>query len=110
MWWAILSDKWVNRCQQICFLHHAAGSPKHFALSEQHQSRHRLYAILACRGTIHVHINLDDTDALAQHFFYLLENGVHQLAWLAPCGVEIDQYELATVDYIVECFHVFCPL
>lgn len=75
-------------------MQHAACSPQHFAVSEQHECGHRLYAILVCSHPILVYIHLDDADSVTQHCLHLLQDGVHHLAWLTPCGEEIDQDKL----------------
>ena len=105
-----LFQEGINRRQQLSFLHHTARSPKYFALSEQHQCRYGLYAVLTCSHSILVHIHLDDAYSITQHAFYLFQDWMHHLAWLAPCGKEIDQDELATIDYIVECFHFYLSI
>ena len=63
----------------------------------------RLYLPHRLCATILIYIHLDDSNAVAQYTLYLLQNGVHRLARLAPCSKEIDQNKLATVYYIIEC-------
>lgn len=52
-----------------------------------------------------------EQDTLA-HFspLYLLQNGVHRLARLAPGSKEIDQNKLATVYYIIKCLHNYLSI
>ena len=108
MYMLSLFHEWINRCQQLRFLHYAARSPQHFALSEQHECGHRLYAILVCSHPVLVHIHLDDPDSVTPHSLNLSSDGVHHLAWLAPCGEEIDQpthearAEASSLDYALQ--------
>ena len=95
----------IKRSQQFGFIYHTACAPQYFSVSEKHQRRHGLDAVLACCYAVLIYIHLDDSDAVAQHTLYLLQNGVHRLARLAPCSKEIDQNKLATVYYIIECLH-----
>ena len=108
MYMLSLLQKRVYRCQQLRFLHYAARPPQHFAVFEQHECGYRLYAILVCSHPILVHIHLDDADSVTQHFLHLLQDGVHHLAWLAPCGEEINQpthearAEASSLDYALQ--------
>ncbi len=92
----------IKRSQQFGFIYHTACAPQYFSVSEKHQRRHGLDAVLACCYVVLIYIHLDDSDAVAQHTLHLLQNGVHRLARLAPCSKEIDQNKLATVYYITE--------
>ena len=47
---------------------------------------------------------------VAQYTLYLLQNGVHRLARLAPGSKEIDQNKLATVYYIIKCLHNYLSI
>ena len=100
----------IKRSQQFGFIYHTACAPQYFSVSEKHQRRHGLNAVLACSYAVLVHIHLDDSDAVAQHTLHLLQNGVHRLARLAPCSKEIDQNKLATVYYIIECLHNYLSI
>ena len=99
-----------KRSQQFGFIYHTACAPQYFSVSEKHQRRHGLDAVLACCYAVLVHIHLDDSDAVAQYTLYLLQNGVHRLARLAPCSKEIDQNKLATVYYVIECLHNYLSI
>ena len=65
-------------------------------------------AISVCSYPVLVHIHLDDADSVTRHFLHLLQDGVHNLAWLAPCGKEIDQpthearAEESSLDYALQ--------
>ena len=100
----------IKRSQQFGFIYHTACAPQDFSVSEEHQRRHGLDAVLACSYAVLVHIHLDDADAVAQHTLHLLQNGVHRLAWLAPCSKEIDQNKLATVYYVIKCLHNYLSI
>ena len=105
-----LFQEWIKRSQQFGFIYHTACAPQYFSVSEEHQRRHGLDAVLACSYAVLIYIHLDDSDAVAQYTLYLLQNGVHRLARLAPGGKEIDQNKLATVYYIIECLHNYLSI
>ena len=98
-----LCQERIKRSQQFGFIYHTACAPQYFSVAEEHQRRHGLDAVLACCYAVLIYIHLDDSNAVAQYTLYLLQNGVHRLARLAPCSKEIDQNKLATVYYIIEC-------
>ena len=100
----------IKRSQQFGFIYHTACAPQYFSVSEEHQRRHGLDAVLACCYAVLIYIHLDDSDAVAQYTLYLLQNGVHRLARLAPGGKEIDQNKLATVYYIIKCLHNYLSI
>lgn len=105
-----LCQEWIKRSQQFGFINHTACAPQYFSVAEEHQRRHGLDAVLACRYAILVHIHLDDSDAVAQCTLHLFQNRVHRFARLAPGGKEIDQNNLATVYYIIECLHNYLSI
>lgn len=105
-----LCQEWIKRSQQFGFINHTACAPQYFSVSEEHECRHGLDAVLACCYAVLVHIHLDDSDAVAQYTLYLLKNRVHRLARLAPGGKEIDQNKLVTIDYIIECLHNYLSI
>ena len=106
----LLYQEWIKRSQQFGFFYHTACAQQYFSVSEKHERRHGLDAELACSYAVLIYIHLDDSDAVAQHTLYLLQNGVHHLAWLAPCSKEIDQNKLATVYYVIECLHNYLSI
>ena len=106
----LLCQERIKRSQQFGFINHTACAPQYFSVAEEHQRRHRLDAVLACCYAVLIYINLDDSDAVAQYTLHLFQNGVHRLAWLAPCSKEIDQNKLATVYYIIKCLHNYLSI
>ena len=105
-----LFQEWIKRSQQFSFIYHTACAPQYFSVSEEHQCRHGLDAVLACSYAVLIYIHLDDSDAVAQYTLHLLQNGVHRLARLAPCSKEIDQNKLVTIDYVIECLHNYLSI
>ena len=57
-------------------------------------SRDGLNLVFLRQYAVCVHINLDDTDAVAQHVFHLFQNRVHHFTRLTPGGEEVHQYKL----------------
>ena len=106
----LLCQEWIKRSQQFGFIYHTACAPQHFSVSEEHQRRHGLNAVLADCYAVLVHIHLDDSDSVTQHTLHLLQNGVHRLTWLAPGSKEIDQNNLATIYYVIECLHNYLSI
>ena len=104
-----LCQEWIKRSQQFGFIYHTACAPQYFSVSEKHQRRHGLDAVLACCYAVLIYIHLDDSDAVAQHTLHLLQNGVHRLARLAPSSKEIDQNKLATVYYVIQVSQALPP-
>ena len=100
----------IKRSQQFGFIYHTACAPQYFSVSEEHQRRHGLDAVLACCYAVLIYIHLDDSDAVAQYTLHLLQNGVHRLARLAPGSKEIDQNKLATVYYVIKCLHNYLSI
>ena len=100
----------IKCSQQFGCIYHTACAPQYFSISEKHQRRNGLDAVLACCYAVLVYIHLDDSDAVAQYTLHLLQNGVHRLARLAPCSKEIDQNKLATIDYVIECLHNYLSI
>ena len=105
-----LCQERIKRSQQFGFIYHTACAPQYFSVSEEHQCRYGLDAVLACSYAVLVHIHLDDSNAVAQYTLHLFQNGVHRLARLAPCSKEIDQNQLVTVYYVIKCLHNYLSI
>ena len=103
----LLSQKRINRTEQLSLLHHAAGSPEYFPVAEQHEGRDGLNLVFLRQYAVCVHINLDDTDAVAQHVFHLFQNRVHHFTRLTPGGEEVHQYKLIACYYVIKSFQCF---
>ena len=50
----------IKRSQQFGFIYHTACAPQYFSVSEKHQRRHGLNAVLACCYAVLIYIHLDD--------------------------------------------------
>lgn len=79
--------------------------PKDLAITEEQESGDGLNAILHRQLFAIVYIHLENANAIAQILLQLLQNGMHGFARTTPCGIEVDQCQLFTLDDIVEVFH-----
>ncbi len=61
-------------------------------------------AILRRHIIVSIYIYLDDAKLVAHRLLQVFQHRVHHLARLAPCGKEINQYQLIARYYIIECF------
>ena len=94
-----------NQRLKIVESYSSALSPYSLAILEEHKRRNWLNAILHRDGFVLVNINLDYTYLVAKIILQLFKYRMHRLARTAPCGIEINKYQLPTLDYVIEFLH-----
>lgn len=88
----------LNHPAQLAHLQHAALPPHRLTVAEEHKGRDGLDTVLRRETLVLLNVYLEDADGVAMLLLYFFQYWVHPLAGNAPCGIEVNQYQLTAID------------
>ena len=83
---------------QLAHLQHAALPPHRLAVAEEHEGRDCLDTVLRREALVLLNVYLEDAKLVAELLLQFFQYRVHPLAGNAPCGIEVNQYQLTAID------------
>ncbi len=83
---------------QLAHLQHAALPPHRLTVAEEHKGRDGLDTVLRREALVLLNVYLEDAEGVAMLLLYFFQYWVHPLAGNAPCGIEVNQYQLTAID------------